>query len=177
MRSAHGSLGSRAGTLTPCPSCARARLQELPERDAPHGSSDAFVPLSAGCCWRRAVDTWRMRRRWIHRTRELPRRRGIDCAWQSGSGHGRCTGQHVCCRERRSHRELQRHDTVVAANLPTGVTASSLTISGSQNSGSLLLTAAATAPRTPIAASVTMQGTGSGVTTGTVYLTLTVTVP
>ncbi len=67
--------------------------------------------------------------------------------------------------------------TVVATNLPTGVTASPLTISGSQSSGSLILTAAATAPRTPIAASVNIQGTGSGVTTGTVYLTLSVTAP
>ncbi|MCC7054701.1 MAG: hypothetical protein IT355_15625 [Gemmatimonadaceae bacterium] len=65
--------------------------------------------------------------------------------------------------------------TIAFTGLPTGVTASNLTIPSGQGSASVLLTAAASAPRTPVAVSVGVTGTGAGIaTTGQVFLTLSV---
>lgn len=65
--------------------------------------------------------------------------------------------------------------TLALDGLPTGVTASNLTIASGQGSVNVLLTAAANAPRTPIAVSVGVTGTGAGIaTTGRVFLTLSV---
>jgi hypothetical protein len=61
---------------------------------------------------------------------------------------------------------------VTAEGLPTGVTASALTITAGTTSGTLTLTAAAAATVAP--ASVTIRGTGTGVTSATASLTLNV---
>jgi len=67
--------------------------------------------------------------------------------------------------------------SVSATALPTGVTAAPLTITGSQTSGSLILSAASSAPRTrrPEVASITASG--SGVTTNSPTLFMSVTTP
>ena len=67
--------------------------------------------------------------------------------------------------------------SVSATALPTGVTAAPLTITGSQASGSLILSAASSAPRTRSPESATISASGSGVTTNSSTLTISVTAP
>ena len=67
--------------------------------------------------------------------------------------------------------------SVSATALPTGVTAAPLTITGSQASGSLILSAASSAPRTRGATVASITASGSGVTTNSSFLNISVTTP
>ena len=67
--------------------------------------------------------------------------------------------------------------SISATALPTGVTAAPLTINGSQTSGSLILSAASSAPRTRGPESAQISASGSGVTTNSPFLSISVTAP
>jgi len=67
--------------------------------------------------------------------------------------------------------------SVSATPLPTGVTAAPLTITGSQTTGSLILSAASSAPRTRGSNVASITASGSGITTNTSFLNINVTTP